>query len=61
MVKRLSRRWGGFDFYLGYCIKFLYLIGYLRCFREELVSSIGREGVGERIGGSVIVGNMFYI
>lgn len=56
VVKRSSRRWGGSDLYSGHCTKLPHLIGHLRCLREELASSTGMEGVGERIGGKVIVG-----
>lgn len=55
-VRRSSRRWGGSDLDSGHCTKLPHLIGHLRCFREELASSTGMEGVGERIGGNVITG-----
>lgn len=56
VVKRSSRRWGGSDLYSGHCTKLPHLIGHLRCLREELASSTGMEGVGERTGGNVIMG-----
>jgi len=61
VVKRSSRRRGGSDLYSGHCTKLPHLIGHLRCLREELASGTGREGVGERTGGPVIVGNTPHI